>query len=273
MGVSGTGVDAMSGQGSSAGAEGTQGGAPANAQQLFAHDIEEEANSHFQRIYTSEIQIEAVVEMLKAFKTSTQQREQEVFACMIHNLFDEYRFFPRYPERELLITGKLFGSLIQHQLVSSITLGIALRYVLEALRKPFRSNMFRFGMCALEEFKSRLVEWPQYCHHMLQIAHIRQSHVELIEYIQNALQGRPMLPEVGGSSGAARCWRRAVGGCTAVRRRSCCGEAISDVWAAADAASCSSSCTAADCAAAAAPKLHRRRRVTCSTVPDSVTLL
>ena len=202
LGVSGTGVDAMSGQGSSAGAEGTQGGAPANAQQLFAHDIEEEANSHFQRIYTSEIQIEAVVEMLKAFKTSAQQREQEVFACMIHNLFDEYRFFPRYPERELLITGKLFGSLIQHQLVSSITLGIALRYVLEALRKPFRSNMFRFGMCALEEFKSRLVEWPQYCHHMLQIAHIRQSHVELIEYIQNALQGRPMLPEVGGSSGA-----------------------------------------------------------------------
>eukprot|EP00961_Rhodomonas_salina_P160898 2166472-Rhodomonas_salina.1 len=70
---------------------------------------------------------------------------------MIHNLFDEYRFFPRYPERELLITGKLFGSLIQHQLVSSITLGIALRYVLEALRKPLRSNMFKFGMCALEQ--------------------------------------------------------------------------------------------------------------------------
>jgi len=29
-------------------------------------------------------------------------------------------------------------------------------------------------MCALEQFKQRLVEWPQYCHHILQIAHIRQ---------------------------------------------------------------------------------------------------
>lgn len=110
-----------------------------------------------------------------------------MFACMIHNLFDEYRFFPRYPERELLITGRLFGSLIQHHLVSSITLGIALRYVLEALRKPLRSNMFKFGMCALEQFKQRLVEWPQYCHHILQITHVRQAHEDLISYIQEAL--------------------------------------------------------------------------------------
>jgi CCR4-NOT transcription complex subunit 1 len=158
-------------------------------QTLFPPDIEEEANSHFQRIYTSEMQIEGVIQMLKGFKLSQNQREQEVFACMIHNLFDEYRFFPRYPERELLITGKLFGSLIQHQLVSSITLGIALRYVLEALRKPLRSSMFKFGMCALEQFKSRLVEWPQYCHHILQIQHIRSSHEDLIDYIQRALSG------------------------------------------------------------------------------------
>ncbi|KAJ1469792.1 hypothetical protein T484DRAFT_1850339 [Baffinella frigidus] len=166
---------------------------------MFAPDIEEDANSHFQRIYTSELQIEGVIQMLKGFKSSASQREQEVFACMIHNLFDEYRFFPRYPERELLITGKLFGSLIQHQLVSSITLGIALRYVLEALRKPLRSNMFKFGMCALEQFKQRLVEWPQYCHHILQIAHIRQAHEDLIDYIQRALNARPPTAQEGGA--------------------------------------------------------------------------
>ena len=62
---------------------------------LFPPDIEEEANSHFQRIYTSEMQIDGVIQMLKGFKLSQSQREQEVFACMIHNLFDEYRFFPR----------------------------------------------------------------------------------------------------------------------------------------------------------------------------------
>lgn len=43
--------------------------------------------------------LEDVVAMLKGFKSSSVQREQEVFACMIHNLFDEYRFFPRYPDK------------------------------------------------------------------------------------------------------------------------------------------------------------------------------
>jgi CCR4-NOT transcription complex subunit 1 len=100
-----------------------------------AEAIEELANAYFQKIYTSDITIPDVIQMLKRFKSSTEHKEQEIFRCMIHNLFDEYRFFHKYPEKELQVTGKLFGSLIQHQLVSSITLGIALRYVLEALRK------------------------------------------------------------------------------------------------------------------------------------------
>jgi len=40
-----------------------------------------------------------VVQLLQSFKTSNNAHEQEVFACMIHNLFDEYRFFPRYPDK------------------------------------------------------------------------------------------------------------------------------------------------------------------------------
>jgi CCR4-NOT transcription complex subunit 1 len=70
--------------------------------------------------------------MLKRFKTSGNGKENEIFACMVHNLFVEYRFFAKYPEKELRITGILFGALIQEQLVSSLSLGIALRYVLEA---------------------------------------------------------------------------------------------------------------------------------------------
>ena len=62
---------------------------------------------------------------------------------------------------ELRITGVLFGSLIQHQLVSYLALGIALRYVLDALKKPPGTNMFTFGLVALLQFKARLREWPQ----------------------------------------------------------------------------------------------------------------
>eukprot|EP00957_Ditylum_brightwellii_P009568 721466-Ditylum_brightwellii.AAC.1 len=43
--------------------------------------------------------------MLKRFKISGNARENDIFACMIHNLFDEYRFFSKYPEKELRITA------------------------------------------------------------------------------------------------------------------------------------------------------------------------
>jgi CCR4-NOT transcription complex subunit 1 len=147
--------------------------------------------------------------MLKRFKTSGNSRENEIFACMVHNLFDENRIFSQYPDKELRITGILFGALIQEQLVSSITLGIALRYVLEALRKPpsqpgttSSGKMFKFGVYALEQFKGRLHEWPQYCSHIVQIPHLREGYATLVAEIEREMtkgQGRPASrgPSVG----------------------------------------------------------------------------
>ncbi|CAN1248813.1 CCR4-NOT transcription complex subunit 1 [Linum perenne] len=79
------------------------------------------------------------------------------------------------------------GSVIKHQLVTHLTLGIALRGVLDALRKPPDSKMFVFGTKALEQFVDRLIEWPQYCNHILQISHLRGSHSELVAFIERAL--------------------------------------------------------------------------------------
>lgn len=163
--------------------------------QAASDDVEEMATAYFQKIYTSEQSIGEVVDMLKQFKSSGNTKENEIFACMVHNLFDEYRFFSKYPEKELRITGILFGALIQEQLVSSITLGIALRYVLEALRKtPSPSGtatssgkMFKFGMFALEQFKGRLHEWPQYCSHIVQIPHLKEGYGRLIAEIEQVV--------------------------------------------------------------------------------------
>lgn len=157
-----------------------------------SEEVEEEANAYFQKIYTSDISIDEVIFLLKKFKSSTEKREQEIFRCMIHNLYDEYRFFHKYPDKELHVTGKLFGSLIHHQLVSSITLGIALRYVLEALRKDpehgeSNEKLFRFGRISLEQFRGRLVEWPQYCSHLIQIPHLAKHCRELFDEAQRAL--------------------------------------------------------------------------------------
>lgn len=101
---------------------------------------------------------------------------------MLHNLFDEYKFFPKYPDKELQITGILFGSLIQHQLVSYIPLGVALRYIFDALRKPPESKMFKFGIIALEKFKSRLIEWPQVNYYFLIIRNKYYLKIVLLSY-------------------------------------------------------------------------------------------
>ena len=168
-----------------------QGGSKAGGNKAL-DEIERQANLRFQQIYTGEMPVEAAVQMLKQLKTSSEQRDQEIFRCMIHNLFDEYRFFNKYQDKELLLTAQLFGMLIQFQLVSSITLGIALRYVLEALRKDpaqggAAEKMFTFGRVALEQFRTRLAEWPQYCSHTLQIPHFARQCPQLYQESQNAL--------------------------------------------------------------------------------------
>ncbi|XP_058212330.1 uncharacterized protein LOC131324368 [Rhododendron vialii] len=154
----------------------------------YTDDIESEANSYFHQMFSGQLTIDTMIQMLARFKESPENREQSIFECMIGNLFEEYKFFPKYPERQLKIAAVLFGSLIKHQLVTHLTLGIALRGVLDALRKPPDSKMFVFGTKALEQFVDRLIEWPPYCNHILQMSHLRSSHSELVAFIERALE-------------------------------------------------------------------------------------
>ncbi|KAL1917446.1 uncharacterized protein VTP21DRAFT_3839 [Calcarisporiella thermophila] len=153
----------------------------------FAPNVEQEATSYIGRLYRQEISVESVIEMLKRLRLSKDSREQDVFAAVIHNLFDEYRYFPDYPDLELSTTSVLFGMIIQHRLISFKPLGVALRYVLDALRSAPDSKMFRFGIQALTQFKSRLNEWPQVCSQLLQIPQLRQANPELVQFITSAM--------------------------------------------------------------------------------------
>ncbi|KAI8598126.1 CCR4-Not complex component, Not1-domain-containing protein [Dissophora ornata] len=149
----------------------------------FSAEVEEATNEYYKRIYRGDVSIMEIVDLLQRFKDSPDARERDVYSCMIHNLFDEYRFFNTYREKELSITSDLFGALVQYQLVSYIPLGIALRYVLDALRNPPGSKMFNFGAQALTRFQSRLQEWPTYCSHLLLIPHLQQARPDITQYI------------------------------------------------------------------------------------------
>lgn len=78
---------------------------------------------------------------------------------MVNSLLEEFQFFSRYPEKELVLTSFLFGALIQNAIVGGMALGNALRHVLDAVRSPAGTPLNSFGVQALRQFQPRLSEW------------------------------------------------------------------------------------------------------------------
>lgn len=161
---------------------------PGFAVMNYPADIEAEVDNIYKQMYDTATSIDDVINMLQRFKASNNPRDHELFSCMLHFLFDEYRFFQSdYPTRELALTAYLFGSLIRHQLIDYIPLGIAIRYILDALNCPPHTNLFKFGMQALNRFEFRLVEWRPLCEALLQIPHFVEARPDLAANIQHIL--------------------------------------------------------------------------------------
>ncbi|KAK0552103.1 CCR4-NOT core subunit cdc39 [Tilletia horrida] len=170
----------------------------------FSADIHEEADNWYRQMYEGQISIEEIVSMLQRLRASSDSKDHQLFACMVHTLFDEYRYFEMYyPQRELAMTAVVFGSLIQFQLIDSIPLGIAVRYVLDALRNPTESNMFKFGLQALMRFQNRLSEWPQLGQALLALPHLQQAYPEVVEALKEAMENPPPPRPATDGEGAA----------------------------------------------------------------------
>lgn len=163
----------------------------------FSKDVHREADSWYRQMYEEKVSVDDIISLLRRCKHSDDDHEHQLFACMVHTLFDEHRWFELYyPPRELLMTAVVFGSLIQYQLIDSIPLGIAIRYVVDALRSAPDSTMFHFGVQALMRFQKRLAEWPQLCQLLLSLPTLQQTHPELVAAVNQALaaakSGQPL---------------------------------------------------------------------------------
>eukprot|EP01012_Entosiphon_sulcatum_P039609 TRINITY_DN5237_c0_g1_i1.p1 TRINITY_DN5237_c0_g1~~TRINITY_DN5237_c0_g1_i1.p1 ORF type:complete len:2313 (-),score=417.20 TRINITY_DN5237_c0_g1_i1:44-6982(-) len=165
---------------------------PTEPTETFSPQVEEEANTYFGQIYTGAMTVDEFIQLLDQLKNSSEKRQVDVYNCMIHNLFDEYRFFPKYPEKELQITARIMGSLIATNNLANIRVGIALRYVLQAIAKPANPKMLQFGLLALDLFKHRLPEWPQFSSHLKKIPHLEQHIPEINRYLNS-----PAVPTAG----------------------------------------------------------------------------
>eukprot|EP01080_Neovahlkampfia_damariscottae_P005027 gene5027-8624_t len=147
-------------------------------------DIEKEASNFFENVFNKVISIDKAIYDMTNLKNSKKPRDRQLYSCMIHNLFDEYRFFEQYPPTELQIVAKLFGSIIKNGLIVAKTLRFGLIYVLQALTNPSNARMYQFGLLSLNEFKTKLQEWPQFCAHLEKLPHIFNDIPDLSYYIE-----------------------------------------------------------------------------------------
>ncbi|KAK9805719.1 hypothetical protein WJX73_001907 [Symbiochloris irregularis] len=157
----------------------------------FSDVIEREANSYYQQVYAKEgpaLQPQELLNTLKRLQSSSSDKDQTVAKCMIFNLLDEYRFFMKYPDRELAITATLFGGLVQLRLVKDKQLGTVLTHIHEALLSPPGSKLFNFARQCLRQSQEELLAWPQYCSLLLQVPHFREAEPQLAGRLEQAMR-------------------------------------------------------------------------------------
>lgn len=168
-------------------------------------EIDAEVNRQFSALYAEEITCaEMVAGMEKMAATPASSPAYKVFDRMVQLLFRECRFFPKYPLFELAITAELMGRLIDsgvlmaHGKPSNGTHVLALRSILEALRKGPGSKMFGFAVTAMEYFIGpRLAAYPDFLVALSTgIPDVRKYLPSYVEFAEKCLQELP--PELRG---------------------------------------------------------------------------
>lgn len=137
---------------------------------LMSEAIDDQMQDLYKRMYNSTLEVRDIISLLQEYRTSRDPAKQDLFACMIHGLFDEFVCFNEYPLQPLAMTAVLFGGIINYGLISNLALRVGLGMILEAVRDNVtQTSMYKFGLQALLHMLERLPEWPGYCSLLVQI--------------------------------------------------------------------------------------------------------
>jgi CCR4-NOT transcription complex subunit 1 len=141
-------------------------------------DAGTQMEEQYKRMYGGEVDANDVIDQLKQLKISDNPADQDLFASMIHGLFDEYNCFGEYPNEALATTAVLFGGLIKYEVLFGFSMQVALYMVFEAVSiYSSEDSMWKFGMQAMLHFTDRLKDWPQLAERILHIPNLRNTQV------------------------------------------------------------------------------------------------
>ncbi|GIX65397.1 transcriptional regulatory protein, putative [Babesia caballi] len=156
--------------------------APHQADDTEGMTTDQLVNRHYYNLYVGVMSSDEMVELLRHMEASPPgSRNNEVFRGMLKILFTECRYFPKYPVRELAITAELMGKLVKHGLLlaNGNLLMLALRCILESLKRGKASKMFQFGTIALSQFENSIANFPWFATALLEIPDVRETFPQL----------------------------------------------------------------------------------------------
>ena len=173
------------------------------AQEPFSEEIDNQMTKILTNMYGGALEIRQVLELMRRAKTSADPAQQELFASMIHGLFEEYSSLPDYPPDALEKTAVVFGTIINFKLISGVPLQVALQLIIEAAQSDYGSSMYKFGVAAWAQITDRLGEWPTYCRDLFQIPTLRGTEVYRAaeEVLRDQGDQADSQPEVNGLNG------------------------------------------------------------------------
>ena len=137
---------------------------------------DQEMQELYKRMYSTDLEVKQILEYLRECKGSNDPAKVDLYACMIHGLFDEFSCFGEYPLGPLATTAVLFGGIVSYGLISDLTLRVGQEMILDAVRDyPPEASMYKFGLQALLQALERLrePEWWDYCSRLVQIPGLR----------------------------------------------------------------------------------------------------
>ena len=137
-------------------------------------EIDRESNQILNSMFNGEITVDSIINKLINYNNSPNQKENEKYVYLIHCIFDEYKFYHQYPEKQIKKIAELFGKIINNNVIDGILLTVALKYILEGI-KTGKGTMYMFGTIALSQFIGKISLWPNYMNYLIDIPQIQNE--------------------------------------------------------------------------------------------------
>ena len=133
---------------------------------IFPPEVEKDVAAFMEILYKEKIDIHGLVSTVSEWKAKNTPE----YACLIQSIFEELGFISKFPPKELVLTARLFGSLVKQELLNPTRTRDALTFILKTLKKESSSkNEQTFCFEALNCFRGLLSTWPNYCDQLRQI--------------------------------------------------------------------------------------------------------